>query len=205
MADKIKKEQFIPIEFEIQRDLLKRIINSHKKFVSHHECNSLSCFHFELVQNKMKVYTTDGNRALKSVLEINNISKKDINFNIESALIEKLVIFKSQFPCISVTVDNDTISFNDGFSGVIQTYKLMKHIFPDVEKILQGYDYKKQNYVIGLNRAFFNDLSALQVNERTNIIQINMNKKDNLQPVLVKTGSTELEQTALLMPVKIRE
>lgn len=30
-------------------------------------------------------------------------------------------------------------------------------------------------------------------------------KKDNLQPVVVKTGSIELEQIALLMPVKIRE
>lgn len=201
---KKKKEKFIPVEFEIQRELLNKIIASHKKFVGHYECNSLTSFHFVLKQNVLKVFTTDGNRALKSKLEVNNISKQDIEFNIDSTLIEKLVIFKSELPCIFVKVDENTITFNDESSGIIQTYRLMKHHFPDVEKVMDGYDYKEQNYSIGLNKLFFNDLGVLKCNDRTNIVELNMNKEDNLKPVVVKTGSEELKQTALLMPVQVR-
>lgn len=203
-AENKKKEKFVPVEFEIQRELLRKIINSHKKFVGHFENNSLSSFRFELVSDTMKVFTTDGNRILASVLQVNNISKNDVSFNIESGLIEKLVVFKSHFPCINVTVNENTITFDDKVSGIIQTYKLMKHIYPDVEKLIKKHDYKKNNYEICLYRAFFNDLSVLYVNDRTNIVRVNMNKKDNLRPVIVKTGSEELEQIALLMPVQMR-
>lgn len=208
MADaenKKEKKKFIPVEFEIQRGILKKIINSHKKFVGHTENNSLSSFRFELVSDTMKVFTTDGNRILKSVFQVNNISKENISFNVESGLIEKLVVLKSCVPFINVTVNENTITFDDKASGIIQTYKLLKHIYPDVEKLIKKYDYKKKNYEIGLNRAFFNDLSVLYVNDRTNLVCVNVNKKDNLQPVVVKTGSEELEQLALLMPVQIRK
>ena len=204
LPEEVKKEPFVPVEFEINRDLLSKIIASHKKFVGHYECNALTAFNFVLKQNILKVFTTDGNRALKSKIEVNNITKKDIIFNIDSTLIEKLVIFKSELPCISVKVDENTITFNDYAIGVIQTYKLVKHKYPDVEKLIDGYDYKERNYSIGLNKLFFSDLSVLKSNDRTNIVELNMNKENNLQPVVVKTGGEELKQVALLMPILVK-
>lgn len=193
------------IEFEINRYTLNNVIQSHKKFIA--ECsteNLLSCFHFELNNNSLKVYTTDGNRCLKSVVQVNNISKKDGSFNIDAALITNLVIVKNKIDDLHITVDDKSIIFKDNAVSTLQKYNLFRGIYPNVETLLKSYDYKENNHTITLNHKFFNNLNALTSNKYTNALELTINKEDNTKPIIAKTKNDDLEQTALLLPLQVR-
>lgn len=192
------------IEFEIDREVLKKIILSHKKFV---ECSStanlLSCLHFELIQNTLKVYTTDGNRCLESIIEVNNISNENGNFNVDMALIKNLVITPGIAP-ILVTVDDPSISFNDEANGTIQKFNLTFGVYPNVETLITSSDYKENTHTIKLNHKFFKQFDALLFNTRTMLIELNLNKADSTKPIVARSKSDGLEQIALLLPVQVR-
>ncbi|CDE45464.1 dNA polymerase III subunit beta [Clostridium sp. CAG:768] len=199
-SNKAKRE----IRIEINKSVLKKIIKSHKNFASKYEISSiLANFHFELANNHLEIASTDGNRLLISTIEVNNPNNDFCSFNVNGGLLSKLVIFKgSVIDWLEVVILKDSIQFNDNEFGIRQEFKLVEAQFPKYKQLIP--DYGNENFAIGLNSQFFKDLSSLEPNERTNIIIFNFNKENNLKPVLVDTGSPELKQKALLMPVQIR-
>lgn len=192
------------IEFEIDREVLKKVINSHKKFVEvSSTANLLSCLHFELIQNTLKVYTTDGNRCLQSIINVNNISNENVNFNVDMVLIKNLVITSNIAP-ILVTVDDEAISFNDKSNGTIQKFNLTFGVYPNVETLITSSDYKENTHTIKLNHKFFKQFDALLFNSKTMLIELNLNKADSNKPIVARSKSDDLEQVALLLPVQVR-
>ena len=100
------------IEFEINKNLLKSLITSHKKFIEfQNDCNLFSLFHFELFDNYIKVLTTDGCRCLYSNVKVNNILKRNASFNIKATILENLVILKNAHINVNIIVDNEEITF----------------------------------------------------------------------------------------------
>lgn len=192
------------IEFEIDGDVLKKVINSHKKFVEvSSTANLLSCLHFELFQHTLKVYTTDGNRCLQSIIEVTNISNENGHFNVDMALIKNLVI-TSGIASILVTVNDNSITFDDETTGTEQKYNLTFGVYPDVEKLINSTDHKENSHRIKLNHKFFKQFDALLFNPRTMLIELNLNKADSNKPIIARTKSDDLEQTALLLPAQVR-
>lgn len=192
------------IRIEVDKSVLKKVIKSHKNFAGLDSGSILSCLHFELADNKLEIATTDGNRMLISTIEINNPEHRICNFNIQSGLLSKLVFFKGGVTNIfEVIISKDSVCFNDIEHGFRQEFKLFGGTYPKYKQLVPEYDEKEQ-FSIGLNSRFFKDLSSLNPNERTNVIVFKFNKENNLKPVLVNTGSPELKQTALLMPVQVR-
>lgn len=192
------------IRIEVDKSVLKKIIKSHKNFASFDNGSTLSCLHFELADNKLEVATTDGNRMLVSTIEINNPEHKICNFNIQAGLLAKLVFFKGGVAnSFEVIISKDSVCFNDIEHGFRQEFRIFGGTYPKYKQLFPEYAENEQ-FSIGLNSQFFKDLSLLNPNERTNIIVFNFNKENNLKPVLVNTGSPELQQSALLIPVQIR-
>ncbi len=192
------------IRIEVDKSVLKKVIKSHKNFASLDSGSILSCLHFELADNKLEIATTDGNRMLISTIEINNPEHRICNFNIQSGLLSKLAFFKGGVTNIfEVIISKDSVCFNDVEHGFRQEFKLFAGTYPKYKQLVLEYDEKEQ-FSIGLNSRFFKDLSSLNPNERTNVIVFKFNKENNLKPVLVNTGSPELKQTALSMPVQVR-
>lgn len=188
------------IKFEIRRDLLKKLINSHKKFAERTDTCLFSCFNFKLTQNMLKVSTTDGKRALQSTIEVNNISGNNAEFNIKSQLIKDLVIYQSNIPAlINVTVDASEVTFEDYLTRTKYKYALEFGNYPDIQKLLDDSNYKEQNYAVKLNKKFFKDLEAL-LSDTTEIINLNFDKEDNIKPILINAGFSELKQTGLFLP-----
>ncbi len=191
------------VRFEINKELLKRIINAHKKFIDGVDENILNAFHFEVIKNELNIYTTDGHRALKSTVEINNISNMDCSFNVSAYLINNLVILSNSQILLDVTVEDDSVSFTDGAAGTTQKYVLTQGIYPNVQKLIDTHNYKDDNFSISFDKKFFNELNALICDNKTNIINLNFNKEDNLKLVVAHNFCKEIKQTALLMPAKI--
>ncbi len=192
------------IGFEIDREVLKKVIKSHKNFVEIPSSpNLLSCLHFELIQNTLKVYTTDGSRCLQSIIKVNNISNENGKFNADMSLIKNLVITSGIAP-ILVTVDDDAISFNDKTNGTIQKFNLTFGNYPNIDKLIEASDYKENTHTIKLNHKFFKQFDALLFNPKTMLIELNLNKADSTKPIVCKTKSDDLEQTALLLPTQVR-
>lgn len=192
------------IEFEIDGDVLKKVINSHKKFVEvSSSTNLLSCLHCELLQDTLKMYTTDGNRCLQSVVNVNNLSNTNGDFNVDMAFIKNLVITPSIAP-ILVTVDDETISFNDTLNGTAQKFNLTSGNYPNVDKLIDASDYKENTHTIKLNHKFFKQFDALLFNPKTMLIELKLNKADSTKPIVCKAKSEDFEQTALLLPTQVR-
>ena len=188
------------VEFEIQKDILQKIIKSHRIFIERSEKTSLSYVHFELVQDVLKVSTTDGVRCLLSAIKVNNLSKPDITFNIDAMQFQKMVIYGSSSFNICITVTEESAIFTDKGNGTVQAYKLKKYIYPNIEKIINNYNYGDKNHSISLNKDFFKDLAILFEDKKPSIIELNIHKEDNCKPLVIKAGTKELKQTAILMP-----
>ena len=197
------------IEFEIPKETLKRIIKSHKKFSEYSENNPLRRFQFKLTGDSLKVLTTDGSRALESVVGIKNITNKDCAFSIDAALIKELTVYKTSSLYITVIVDDKNALFIDKSAGITQKYTLVKSESLDFSKIFNN---SSQNmHTIFLNNNFFKDLQVLLCNEYNPFIELNINKNNPEQPIVVKTvpyaqnedkvNPIEIKQTALLLPV----
>ena len=192
-------------EFEINKDLLKKVISSHKKFAETVDSQLLQCFHFELIQNVLKISSTDGNRALQSTIEVKNVLKNNCAFNISAEFMKGLTIIRGTTPNVTVIIDNNCITFDDKAVGITQQYILTSGSFPNVEKLLKKHDNKEENYVIKLNKTFFKDLENLLGDRQSPYIDLNINKKDRLKPIVIKNINYDIKQTALLMPVQVAE
>lgn len=199
---KNKKEKFQEIRLEIPKDELKKAIKAQKNFCTYSE-NILSCVHIELKDNIFEMCSTDGNRLLVTRIEINNAENRTESFNVKCSLLEKLVLFNSSLiEWIEVIIKENSISFNDYQFGIKQEFDINRDKYPEYSKLIP--DYQENEYSIGLNRQFFKDLSSLQPNKRTNIIELKMDKTSNIRPIIVRTGTPNFRQIALLMPVQIR-
>ena len=181
---------------------MKKAIKAQKNFCTYSE-NILSCVHIELKDNIFEMCSTDGNRLLVTRIEINNAENRTESFNVKCSLLEKLVLFNSSLvEWIEVIIKENSISFNDYQFGIKQEFDINRDKYPEYSKLIP--DYQENEYSIGLNRQFFKDLSSLQPNERTNIIELKMDKTSNIRPIIVRTGTPNFRQIALLMPVQIR-
>ena len=192
------------MDYSIQKYLLKKIISSHKHFIGV-QGSIIDCYHIKITGSEMEVCTTDGNRLLKSVIAITNHSGKDFEFNIPQIYMNNLVLLKKtdvEVDFVEITMHETTIEIFDVFSGLKQEFPINFSQYPKYNQLIP--DYKKKKFSIALNRKFFNDLMKMNVDCRHNIVEFEMNSKDNLKPVLAKTKSPEIEQFALLMPVQLR-
>lgn len=194
------------VELRLRKDLMQKIIRSHRVFVENSENTSLRYFHFEIDKNILKISTTDGTRLLQSTISTENSIKENITFDIDAEQIQKLVIYRSISLYIYLTVNNDTVMFADKGNGTIQTYKLMKFKYPDVERIINDYNYQDKKHSIILNKNFFKDLDVLFNNDRraTNI-ELNVHIKDSCKPIIAKAKADNIQQIAILMPVQDKE
>lgn len=187
------------IEFEIDNGLLKRLIDSHKKFTQRYTDGAcLNCFCFELEQNTLKVYTTEGNRLLRSIIEVNNLSGEDGSFLVEANIIQHLVINLKSVEPMKVTVDDRFLTFTDAGHGMVQQYLLTKGNYPKADDLINNA--KTGNKAkITVNKNYFQDLAVLFDKYPVSLeLNIDIDNKDC--PLLVNTEGWELKQTALIVP-----
>lgn len=169
--------------------------------------NILSFIHFEIKGNILECASTDGNRMLRSRVDIDNHSNIEMGFNIECYLLEKMVIFKANnIPVMRCIIDkeNDSIKFVDLEHHFSQQFAFSTLEYPNYNRILKDNESNENLHSIGLNQKFFKDMSEISVNEYSNIIELILDKEDNSKPIIVKNKSDNIKQVALLMPVMIR-
>lgn len=192
-------------EIEVNKMFLKQIIKSHTKFIAGDTDNILGDFHFEISQDMLNVYSSDGYKALKSTVEINNISKNDVSFTVNGEFMKNLMIISNVEQALCICLDENEVIFTDKASGTVQKCMCAEGIFPKVQKLLDTCNYNDKNYKIIFNKKFFKDLDVLYCDNKTPLLRLNFNKEDPLKPIIAFNCSQNLKQTAILIPVQVKE
>ncbi len=193
------------IKFEIQKDLLLKLIKSHKQFIGNYSNEILSCACFVLTGNSLKVFTTDGNVGLQSVLEVNNLSGENGSFALQMGLLQELAIYKPFQLNMSVSVDDTSITFNDIALNAAQKYTLYKCKIPNYEQLFRKNKNADEIQTIAINKNFLQKLSVLINDKYAPTIKLNINKTNNLSPILTESEDAGIKQTAVLIPTLLKQ
>ena len=189
------------IEFEIDNNLLKRVIDSHKRFTNRFASGGMNCFYFELSQSILKVFSTEGIRVLRSIIEVNKQTGEDGNFCVPAAQIQHLVINKNMTSSLLVTVDDKFITFTDASNGTVQKFLLENTRYPDMDKIIVNAQ-KGKKATLTVNKNYFKDLEALLCGKYPTALELNIDQENNDCPLLVNSEGWGLKQTALIVPTQ---
>lgn len=203
-----QKKESNELMFDISKNDLRMLIKSHKNFVGHSYNNILSNFHIVIKGNVLECATTDGNRLLRTKIQIDNHSKINFEFNIESFLLENLNIFKEKnIPVIRCEINKEekTIKFIDIEYKFSQIFEISIEQYPNYNEIIKGYKNNENLHTIGLNKSFFKDVSNLYVNDRTQILEMQIDKESATKPILFSSKKSNMQQLAVLMPLLLRD
>lgn len=190
----------------IDKRKLLECIRTTASFCSKYEHNSLRSIKIDVCRDKLKMYATDGNRAIETIIDIEDTKIENISILIWSYLLTGLCFNVSNGDFINLEIDHKQIVFDDPSNGTKYVLQNSYNQFPDIAKVMDEYKYGDNEYKILFNRAFMENMKRLHVDERTNIVVAKFNKADNLKPIIFETQDKHegIKQRAVLMPIQER-
>lgn len=196
------KEEKNNIEIDVVKSDLKKVLAAHKKFAHQgkdQEQNILGGIKFTVLSEALNIETTDGCRALESELKLlANYDDKKGDFVLSAALASKLSFPKGDLNIVRIIAHDKEVEFIDYDYNTTQKllikeakgYPKIKDVFPE-----------NRNFQTSISKRFIKDLSSL----KGNILTLQGNAENKLEPILVKSESEGVISTALLSPIKLEE
>lgn len=188
------------IEFDVVKSDFKKVLSAHKKYALQGKNvagSVLSRIKFKIEGGTLTIHTTDGNRALETKMEVLANRGIDGEFTTSMELVSKLSLLKSELNEICIMIKNNKVEFFDYFFSSVQKFPIFKEPYPKVEDVIPS---SKNRHKITVSQYLIKDIAALYT--PTGTIDLYIDAKDNLKCILVKTGTEDVKQRALLMPFK---
>lgn len=188
------------IEFDVVKSDLKKVLSAHKKYALQGKNvagSVLSRIKFKIEGDTLTIHTTDGNRALETKMEVLANRGIDGEFTTSMELVSKLSLLKSELNEICIRVTKNKVEFFDYFFSSVQKFPIFKEPYPKVEDVIPS---SKNRHRITVSQHLIKDIAVLYT--PTGKIDLYIDATDNLKCILVKTGTEEIKQKALLMPFK---
>ena len=194
------------IKFEIQKKKFQQILKTHSEHAGYN--GILSNIQIAIKGNILNFYSTDGNRLLRTKLELDK-EYRTFKVVFPAGILQKLKFIKGN---IDSCIDNIEVSITKKEMIIFDrcnkfTYKIasIKEVnYPKVEQFLT----KPENpYEIAFNVEYLSYLKNLNVNPRSNIIKLCVNKETNCAAVYFKAENSNEDnmiQDGLIMPMRIR-
>lgn len=198
------------IKFEIQKKKFQQILKTHSEYATNYNVsNVLSNIQIAVKGNVLNFYSTDGDRLLRTRLKLD---KEHRTFKVffSAGILQKLKFIKGN---IDSCIDNIEVSITKKEMVIFDiinkfTYKIAATKtpvqWPKVESILTE---PENPYEFALNVRYLSSLKNLNVNPKSNIIKLCVNKEKNLTAVYFKAENSsedDMIQDGLIMPIEIR-
>lgn len=193
------------MKFEVLKPNFKSAIKAHKRFAicsKKPTGNVLECIKFKKTGTELHLLSTDGNKALKTVLNLITDNGEDGEFLINVNLLNKMFFTpKGELDTIEITktFNERKIEFYDYDSQTTQIFNDETRTdfkYPNIEGVLPSISKRKK---MGVSKDLIKDLSSLKTN-RGSILEMYIGEPN--EAIVVKTTGEEINQTALVMPVK---
>ena len=197
------------IKFEIQKKQFQQILKTHSEHAYCYQASHVFANICIAVKGGvLSFYSTDGNRLLRTRLALD---KEHRTFKVlfPAGILQKLKFIKGN---IDSCVDNVEVSITKKEMVIFDrinkfTYKIAAVKapvpYPKVEHLLT----KPENpYEFALNIEYLSYLKNLNVNPRSNILKLCLNKENNLSAVYFKAENSGIDiiQDGVIMPIRIR-
>lgn len=200
------------IKFEIQKKKFQQILKTHSEYAACYGLsNILIGIHVVVKGDIISFYSTDGIRLLKTQFKLNK-KYKTFKATYNSETLSRLKFIKGN---INSCIDNLEISISKKEMIIFDmcnkfTYKIPsmneenRVPYPKVEELLKE---PENAYKFALNVDYLSYLKNLSVNPRLKIMQISVDKENNLSPIYFKAEneSEEMLQECIIMPIQIKE
>lgn len=193
-------------EIVIEKRKLLEIIRTSASFASK-QSDVLKAIKIRAKDDSLTLWATDGNRAIEtSIGACIQGNLKEVEIAVFSNLLMGLCFNVTNGDFINLKINKKSISFDDPANGTYYKLRACDFRYPDVEKVINNYEYKENRYEIAFNRSYMENMKRLHVDERTNIVKAVFNKENNLNPIIFQTqdDSCDIKQRALIMSIQIR-
>lgn len=201
------------IKFEIQKKKFQQILKTHSEHAAYYQVsNVLSNIQIAVKGNVLSFYSTDGNRLLRTRLKLDK-EHRTFKALFPAGILQKLKFIKGNFDSC---IDNVEVSITKKEMVIFDrinkfTYKIAATKtpvpYPKVEKLLKEYKNPENPYKIAFNVEYLSYLKNLNVNPRSNILQLCLNKENNLSAAYFKAENSsedDMIQDGVIMPIQIR-
>ena len=198
------------IKFEIQKKKFQQILKTHSEHAAYYQVsNVLSNIQIVVKGNVLNFYSTDGNRLLRTRLKLDK-EHRTFKALFPAGILQKLKFIKGN---IDSCIDNIEVSITKKEMVIFDrinkfTYKIAATktpvTYPKVEHLLTE---PEKPYEFALNVEYLSSLKNLNVNPRSNIIKLCVNKERNLAAVYFKAENSSEDnmiQDGVIMPIQIR-
>ena len=198
------------IKFEIQKKKFQQILKTHSEHAANYNVsNVLSNIQIAVKDNVLNFYSTNGDRLLRTRLKLDK-EHRTFKALFPAGILQKLKFIKGN---IDSCVDNIEVSITKKEMVIFDrinkfTYKINATktpvSYPKVEHLLTE---PENPYEFALNVEYLSSLKNLNVNPRSNIIKLCVNKERNLAAVYFKAENSSEDnmiQDGVIMPIQIR-
>ena len=198
------------IKFEIQKKKFQQILKTHSEHAANYNLsNVLTNIQIAVKGDVLNFYSTDGNRLLRTRLKLDK-EHRTFKALFPAGILQKLKFIKGN---IDSCIDNIEVSITKKEMVIFDrinkfTYKIAAiktpASYPKVEQFLTE---PENPYEFALNVKYLSSLKNLNVNPRSNIIKLCVNKERNLAAVHFKAENSsedDMIQDGLIMPIQIR-
>src|SRR5574344_1048011 len=203
------------IIFQISRKKFAQIIKNHKNnSEKYNALNILGGVNIKLIEGKwLRFASTDGNRLLVTELtepDIIDIKGKviDVTFDLSRIAPIKFLRGIKSYDLLVISIDTRKgMVIEDQLNSIVYKIPIMTGKFPNYEKLVDfNFRENKKRQSVFLNKRYLKEiLDSTAANSITNVIELNINKEDQLQNIYVAGKDTEFIETfSLLMPCQVK-
>ena len=198
------------IKFEIQKKKFQQILKTHSEYAANYNVgNVLTNIQIAIKGNVLNFYSTDGTRLLRTRLKLDK-EHRTFKALFPVGILQKLKFIKGN---IDSCIDNIEVSITKKQMVIFDiinkfTYKIAATKtpvpYPKVEFILTE---PVNSYEFALNVRYLSSFKNLNVNPKSNIIKLCVNKEKNLAAVYFKAENSskdDMIQDGVIMPIQTR-
>lgn len=212
-----KKAKFKPVTIEIQKYKYKKLMENIFKFMSKY-AGVLTGISFKVKGNILTLGATDGMTLLKSEIELEETAANDCELVLNGFYLWRMKLNTSYefgrkkkyrpIDTMVITFNEDFAVFEDKLNGIKYNIPTIKDAirYPDYEKLIPDIDKNKDYIKVGINTSYLARLADIS-DSRTKVGVLNINTKVSDTAILVNSTDREnnIKNTALIMPIFIRE
>lgn len=198
------------IKFEIQKKKFQQILKTHSEHAANYNVsNILTNIQIAVKGNVLNFYSTDGIRLLRTRLKLDK-EHKTFKALFPAGILQKLKFIKGN---IDYCINNVEVSITKKEMVIFDrinkfTYKIAATKTPASYPKLEHFLTEPENpYEIAFNVEYLSYLKNLNVNPRSNILQLCLNKENNLAAAYFKAENSsedDMIQDGVIMPIIIR-
>lgn len=201
------------IKFEIQKKKFQQILKTHSEHAANYQLsNILSNIQIAVKGNVLNFYSTNGDRLLRTRLKLDK-EHRTFKALFPVKILQNLKFIKEN---IDSCIDNIEVSITKKEMVIFDrinkfTYKIAATktpgTYPKVEHLLTEPENPENPYKIAFNVEYLSSLKNLNINPKSNILQLCLNKENNLSAAYFKAENSSEDnmiQDGLIMPIRIR-